>query len=55
MLGHDLEMSCTKCHGNRRKACAPGNCVIDYRYMVSDEVMVDQHLTRWPNIMSALA
>ena len=39
MLGHDLKMSCAKFQGNRfridgrnqRKACAPDNCVIDYR------------------------
>ena len=41
MLGHDSEMSCAKFQGkrfridgdrNRRKACAPDNCVIDYSH-----------------------
>ena len=30
MLAHDLEMSGAKFYGNRRKACAPYNCVIDF-------------------------
>ena len=36
MLGHDLEIACTKCHENRRKTCATdlpnnmNNCVLDY-------------------------